>query len=227
MNDIIHPREQETNRFDTFKELNSNFSLDNSLLDFGGNQGNLLYFSKGKISEEKYTSIDVSKDSLKNGQNEFPQGNFVWWNRYNQMYNHKGIIDEPLPVLKQHDYIWAYSVFSHMVYEDILEVLLWMKTIGAKKIVASYLCNDGDENSKEVMEYFYNRRINQYGTTVDFRNNDHFYLTDNNYGVSSGETFIAVYTTSWLINKLKENGIVAKQINSLNSPVPFLEVSYE
>lgn len=225
---MIHPREAGTNRFPIFKELNPNFDGD-SLLDFGGNRGNLLHFSNGVIPEERYTSVDVSHGSLQLGQNEFKKGNFVWWDRYNEMYNHAGKPNEPLPVMEQHDYIWAYSVFSHMIYEDILEALLWMKTIKPKKVLTSYLCNDGDENSKKIMEYFYQRRINKYNTSIDFRGNrdDHFYLTDNNYGVFSGETFIAVYKTNCIISKLKENGIIAKKVNSSNTPIPFLEISYE
>lgn len=225
---MIHPRDQETNRFHIFEELNPDF-IGDSLLDFGGNQGNLLYFSNGVIKEEKYTSVDVSKDSIDKGQYEFPNGNFVWWDRYNEMYNHEGSVGEILPKCGQHDYVWAYSVFSHMVYEDILEVLIWMKSIGAKRILVSYLCNDHDENSNKVMEYFYQRRLDKYTKSVDFRSNcdDYFYLTDNAYGVSSGETFIAVYKTNWLISKLKSNGIIAKKVNSLNTPIPFLEISYE
>ena len=133
---MIHPRDSSTNRFPIFKELNPDYSYD-SLLDFGGNQGNLLYFSEGKINEEKYTSIDNSFDSLELGRKEFTKADFIFWNRYNEMYNHEGNKNEPLPNLKQHDYIWAYSVFSHMIIEDIIEVLDWMKTINAKRIMTS------------------------------------------------------------------------------------------
>ena len=211
-----------------FEELNPDYSYD-SLLDFGGNQGNLLYFSEGKINEEKYTSIDNSFDSLELGRKEFVKADFIFWNRYNEMYNHEGNKNEPLPNLKQHDYIWAYSVFSHMIIEDIIEVLDWMKTINAKRIMTSYLCNDGDDNSKKVMQYFYNRRIDQFGSTIDFRDNidNYFYLTDNKYGCSNGETFIAVYNTKYLINRLKQYGIIAKKTISAKTPIPFLEITYE
>jgi len=225
---MLHPREQSTNRFPVFKELNPEFN-NNTLLDFGGNQGNLLYFSNNEIPEEKYTSLDVSYASIQKGQSEFAKGNFVWWNRYNEMYNHKGKKRAPLPSLNQHDYIWAYSVFSHMTFKDILESLLWMKTIKAKRIITSYLCNDGDDNSQKVMEYFYKKRMNKFGSTADFRNNsdEYFYLTDNYYGVSNGQSFIAVYNTEWLIDKLKTYGIVAKKINSSQTPISFLEITYD
>ena len=225
---MIHPRDSSTNRFPIFEELNPDYAND-SLLDFGGNQGNLLYFSQGKINEGTYTSIDNSLDSVEFGGAEFPKADFVHWNRYNEMYNHNGNKNEPLPELKQHNYIWAYSVFSHMIVEDIIEAVSWMKTINAKRIVTSYLCNDGDDNSKKIMQYFYNRRIDQFGSTVDFRDNrdDYFYLTDNEYGCSSGETFIAVYNTKYLINRLKQCGIIAKKITSTKTPIPFLEIAYE
>ena len=224
---MIHPRNSSTNRFPIFEELNPDYAYD-SLLDFGGNQGNLLYFSEGKINEATYTSLDVSFDSIQLGV-EFPKAEFVYWNRYNEMYNHNGNKTEPLPKLKQHDYIWAYSVFSHMTVEDIIEAVLWMKTLNARRIVTSYLCNDGDDNSQSVMQYFYNRRIDQFGFTEDFRDNkdDYFYLTDNEYGCSSGKTFIAVYNTKWLTDKCAEHGIIIKKINSAKTHIPFLEISYE
>lgn len=224
---MIHPRDPSTNRFHIFEELNPDY-VSNSLLDFGGNQGNLLYFSQGKINEATYTSIDNSLDSIESGCAEFPKADFVYWNRYNEMYNHEGNKDEPLPELKQHDYIWAYSVFSHMTLEDIIVAVSWMKTINAKRIVTSYLCNDGDYNSKNVIQYFYDRRMDQFGSTVDFRDNrdDYFYLTDNEYGCSSGETFIAVYNTEYLINKLKQHGIIAKKVVSTRTPIPFLEIEF-
>ena len=225
---MLHLHDSSTNRFPLFEELNPDYAND-SLLDFGGNRGNLLYFSEGKINEETYTSIDVSLDVIESGSAEFPKADFVYWNRYNEMYNHKGNKDEPLPELKRHDYIWAYSVFSHLTLEDIIVAASWMKTINAKRIVTSYLCNDGDDNSKEVMQYFFNRRIDKFGSTVDFRDNrdDYFYLTDNKYGCSSGKYFIAVYNTKYLVNALKQYGIIARKIISTQTSIPFLEIAFE
>ena len=228
----LHPRTDSTNRFPVFQELIPEYAGE-SLLDFGGNRGNLLYFSNGVIPEEKYTCVDLNCVDMENwsilkGEEEFPNGNFITYNRYNEMYNHKGNVDESFPTVDQHDYIWAYSVFSHMKYEDILDALLWMKTIEANKIYVSYLCNDGDENSKNVMEYFYQKRVKYFNTCVDFRENtdDYFYLTDNNYGASSGEKFISVFNSDYLISKLLENGIVANKITCNTVSVPFLEISY-
>jgi hypothetical protein len=227
---MLHPRNQDTNRYPLFEELISEFSLKNTLLDFGGNQGNLLYFSNGKILENNYTSLDISAEAIATGKGAFPNSRFIFWNRYNEMYNHTGNKNEPLPELPPaFDYIWAYSVFSHMIFEDILECLLWMKNLQPKKAYLSYLCNDQDINSQKVLQYFYDRRKDKFGSTVDFRYNteNYFYLTNNRYGVESGETFIAVYNTNWLINKLYENGIIVKKVESSKFPVPFLELSNE
>jgi hypothetical protein len=227
---MIHPRNESTNRYPLFNELIPEYTKDSKLLDYGGASGNLLHFSNGDINEETYTSVDVVEEAIIAGKKEFPKAQFVHLNKYNEMYNHDGTNDPYVyPVMTHRDFIWSYSVFSHMVIEDIIETLYWFRSLNPKKVLTSYLCNDGDENSKKIMEYFYQRRINKYNTSVDFRGNrdDHFYLTDNNYGVSSGETFIAVYKTSWIISKLKEHGIIAKKVNSSNTPIPFLDISYE
>lgn len=227
---MIHPRNESTNRYPLFNELIPEYTKDSKLLDYGGSSGNLLYFSNGSINESTYTCVDVTEESIAAGQLEFPKAQFVHLNKYNEMYNHDGTNDPYVyPVMTHKDFIWAYSVFSHTVLEDIISALWWFKSLNPKKVVISYLCNDGDENSQKVLQYFYDRRIDQFGSTVDFRYNldDYFYLSDNEYGVKSAETFIAVYNTEWLINKLYEKGIVARKITSTLTSIPFLEVEYE
>ena len=78
------------------------------------------------------------------------------------------------------------------------------------------------------MEYFYQKRVKYFNTCVDFRENtdDYFYLTDNNYGASSGKKFISVFNSDYLISKLLENGIVANKITCNTVSIPFLEISY-
>ena len=225
---MIHPRNESTNRYPLFNELIPEYTFDNNLLDYGGSSGNLIYFSNGAINESKYTCIDVVKDAINAGQSEFPNGNFIHWNRYNEMYNTNGIKNESLPSISNHDYIWGYSVFSHMILEDIIEVILWMKSLNPKKIIMSYLNNDHDEYSNWTMNYFYQKRIESFGECVDFRNNeeDYFYLTDNKYGNKNGEFFIAVYKTEWLLEQFSKYKIKAKKIHAVenNWPIPFLEI---
>tara|TARA_Y100000287_G_C14139417_1_gene313960 strand:- start:79 stop:759 length:681 start_codon:yes stop_codon:yes gene_type:complete len=223
----LHPRNSSTNRFPIFQELNPDYN-NHSLLDFGGNRGNLLHFSEGTIPSNRYTCVDVSSWSVFKGEEEFPDANFIHYNRYNEMYNPSGNSSESFPTVDQHDYVWAFSVFSHMKYEDILETLQWMRTINASRILASYICNDGDENSRNLLEYFYQKRINEFGSSVDFRENDDskFYVTDNQYGDFSGTKFISVFNTESLKERLSYEGIVVNKITSSLTAIPFLEISY-
>jgi|SRR6056300_802607 len=228
---MIHPRNESTNRYPLFKKLIPEYTYDNTLLDYGGSSGNLIHFSNGEINQSKYTCVDVVKPATIQGKKEFPNGNFIHWNRYNEMYNIDGLKDEPLPSIGNHDYIWGYSVFSHMALEDIIEVIKWMQSLSPKKIVMSYLNNDGDGYSDWTMNYFYEKRIKTFGECVDFRKNneDYFYLSDNKYGRNDSEVFIAVYKTAWLIKELAKHGITAKKIEHHNippiNPIPFLEIS--
>lgn len=222
---MIHPRNSDTNRFFLFECFFKNI-YNNTILDFGGSSGNLLYFSNGNINPAMYTCIDVVNDAIIKGRQEFPLATFLHYNKYNQMYNINGNVQEPFPDIKEQDYIWGYSVFSHMILEDIISTLLWMKSLNPKKIVVSYLNNDGDDASKRVLNYFYEKRLSEYGTCIDFRKNknDFVYLTDNLYGNYNSRHFIAIYKTKYLINELAKNNISAKKINLSSTSIPFLEI---
>lgn len=225
---MIHPRNNDTNRFYLFEKLLPEFK-DKKILDFGGSSGNLLYFSGNKILEQNYTCVDVDHEAIQVGTEEFINSNFIHYNKYNQMYNTGGDVNQSFPNLNEIDYVWSYSVFSHTVINDILDTLKWMKSLNPKKIVVSYLNNDGDEQSAWTLNHFYEKRVATYGTCVDFRKNteDYFYLSDNKYGENSCNQFIAVYNTSWLTYVLGQNGISARKISLPTSvtPIPFLEIS--
>lgn len=93
------------------------------ILDFGGNRGNTLYFSNGRILEENYTSIDVDPGSIEQGSREFPKAEWIHWNRYHPRYNPAGFAN-PFPIQnKCFDIIWSHSVFTHLNIEDTLYCL--------------------------------------------------------------------------------------------------------
>jgi len=46
----MHPRNESTNRFNLFEKFAGDYK-NKKILDYGGNRGNLLYFSQGKIKE--------------------------------------------------------------------------------------------------------------------------------------------------------------------------------
>ena len=108
-------------------------SIENkTILDFGGNRGNLIYFSQGKILQTNYTCIDVDTDSITHGEKEFPSATWIHWNRLHPWYNPTGF-DVSFPVADtQFDIIWSHSVFTHLDIKETLyclEQLLKLKGI--------------------------------------------------------------------------------------------------
>lgn len=126
------------NQYDIFKRVNT-FKIftqfvdyeNETILDFGGNRGNLIHFSDGKILPEKYTSMDVSKNALNALLEEFPNANTIYWNRHHQTYNPQGNKNEQFPGFNgflgalsinslSYDMSFANSVFTHMDLKEIL-----------------------------------------------------------------------------------------------------------
>jgi SAM-dependent methyltransferase len=90
------------------------------VLDFGGNEGNLLLDQKCTISPEKYYCVDVIREALEEGRKKFPDSHWIHYNRYNCSFNPKGIKDTPVPdVGIAFDMILAYSVFTHTTREEM------------------------------------------------------------------------------------------------------------
>ena len=224
----VHERSDATNRWHNFIDLVPEFTSKDTILDYGGNRGNLLYNSNSMIQEENYTSVDITLDCIEAGKKEFPNAEFIYYNCYNYMYNHNGIYDLPFPNITNKDYIFAYSVFSHTDFNTMLKTVQWFKTINPKKIIFSYL----NINNEKIENYFYNKRINQYGSCVDFRNsNDNFlYLIDNDLIIKNKfklekkdcKQFIALYDTNWLIQKFKEHDIKSECVK--DTGINFLEI---
>ena len=102
-----------------------------SVLDIGGNAGNLLRSRE----IDKYTSLDVSLKSIQYGRMWFPNGNFYYHNKFNWFYNITGNRDEPFPDIELHDYIFINSVFTSCDYNEMLETLQWCIKRFNKKIV--------------------------------------------------------------------------------------------
>ena len=213
---MIHPREP--NIFPLFDNFVNSDITGKKILDFGGNRGNLIHFSNGIILEEDYTSLDVSKDALSEGKLEFPNATWIWYDRYNSMYNTTGSINAEFPILKNNfDYIWSFSVVTHTDLSELVKILRWMKNFDNVKVMVSFL----DKTSKENLEFFYNKRVQKYGSCIDIRNygnkNDieYFYLIDSNQVVINTETYMPIASNEFLtfydINFLK-NYLINKDI---------------
>lgn len=90
------------------------------VLDFGGNEGNLLLDRNCTISLERYYCLDVIKEALAVGRKRFPMAHWVHYNRYNCSFNPEGIRDLPIPDMGvKFDVILAYSVFTHTPREEM------------------------------------------------------------------------------------------------------------
>ena len=93
---------------------------DAKVLDFGGNRGTLL--SSGRIQENNYWCIDVSRDAIEQGRRDYPDAHWIFYDRYNFHFNPGGIAGFPIPLRERmFDYIVAYSVFTHVSKPEMLE----------------------------------------------------------------------------------------------------------
>ena len=110
-----------TGRFNYFnQQLDYPDWSEKLVLDFGGNEGNLLLDLGCTIRPENYYCLDIISEALEVGRQRFPQGHWVYYNRYNCSFNPEGIEGLPLPDLGvRFDMILAYSVFTHTTREDM------------------------------------------------------------------------------------------------------------
>lgn len=108
-------------RFDYFdRQLDYPGWSDKAVLDFGGNEGNLLLDRNCTIHPEKYYCVDVIKEALEVGRQRFPQAHWVHYNRYNCSFNPEGIDGLPIPDMGiEFHLIVAYSVFTHTTREEM------------------------------------------------------------------------------------------------------------
>lgn len=226
----LHPRNTATNRYPLFTEIFPNHN-DVSVLDFGGNQGNLLHFSNGQIDASKYTCIDVSEESITQGQEEFPKSKWYHFDKFNFMYNHNGQVDIMPSVKGSFDYIWAFSVFTHTDLNELVDTIKWFKTLEYKKIAISLL----DIQNQSALEFFYNKRCQSYGDCIDIRTLQHkdhkvVYLVDNDQLITDQHTiarikckhFITLYDLDFLLEHLKQHGILAEVVRSNKTYLPFI-----
>jgi len=92
-----------------------------TVLDFGGNAGNILKDPNCTIDHWKYWSLDVSKDAIDRARHEFPQAHWLYYNRYNFTFNPDGVRNLALPFQDERfDVILAYSVFTHIGLEEMV-----------------------------------------------------------------------------------------------------------
>lgn len=179
----------------------SNFTkfTDQTILDFGSNCGNLL--KSGNITQEKYTGVDVDAEAIAEGMKLFPNANWIWYNRYNPVYNIHGDTSYP-ELTQQFDLVVSYSVFSHIAIDDAADLLgfLYAQLAPNSKILFSY-CNI---DNRTCVEWF--REQNKIIYCDDIVSDDFMYLINNKASKKEPTMlcrhFVTFYKTSWLLDKL-------------------------
>jgi SAM-dependent methyltransferase len=94
------------------------------VLDFGGNAGNILLDPDCRIEPGNYWCIDVSRDSIPVGRRRHPEGDFIFYDRYNFEFNPTGKPGLPIPDPGvRFDFIVAWSVITHTSKAETLDLI--------------------------------------------------------------------------------------------------------
>ena len=118
------------------------------VLDFGGNTGNLLVDSGGRIQAENYYCIDVIKEALEEGRRIAPQAHWIYYDRYNCSFNPEGVPGLPIPDLGvEFGIILAYSVFTHTTREEMHDLVAQLEARLAPGGVLAFTFIDPHWNS--------------------------------------------------------------------------------
>jgi len=176
------------------------WNTEQTILDFGSNYGNLLLSNK-IINDNQYTGIDVYQKAINIGKVLRPNANWIWYNRFNPVYNHTG--DKALPNFDQKfDMIISYSVFTHTTADDMVEMIEHLFTyLKAGGSIYFTYCNI---KNKPLVDWFRNRR----GPTCDEvpDDKDFLYLTDakitTGYPSDKCVHFVSFYNEEWLTRLL-------------------------
>jgi len=101
-----------------------------TILDFGGNKGNLLLDPGCTIRHRNYYCLDVISEAIAEGRRLFPAAHWIHYDRYNCSFNPDGAVDLPVPDpgLK-FDLILAYSVFTHTTWEETQELIEQLRAL--------------------------------------------------------------------------------------------------
>jgi len=100
-----------------------------SVLDFGGNRGNILLEADCPIRQQNYYCVDVIEDAIRDGRSMFPDAHWSHYDRYNCSFNPEGNRDLPIPDFRRKfDIILAYSVFTHTTLEEMKDLVMQLET---------------------------------------------------------------------------------------------------
>jgi hypothetical protein len=218
----IYTREVQHDRFPFYKAIVGS-AENKTVMDFGGNTGNLLHFSAGEIKEENFICVDLDETALSVGETEYPNAKWLSHDRYGWCYNHHGNRNAsfPSPGIDHIDHIFSYSVFSHTDFAELVTSLKWMKTFNPEIIAVSVLLTE----NKVIADWFWHRRVQEYGRCIDYR--DHlrdcqttFSVFDNDFIVEDtplmadyhSRHLITFHRQEWLLAELAKEGLEAELV---------------
>ena len=128
---------------------------DKTVLDFGGNRGNILHDPDCEIRLPNYYCVDVIREAIEEGRAAFPAANWFHYNRYNCSFNPEGIVDLAIPDFAiEFDVILAYSVFTHTTREEMHDLVgqLATKLAPGGKLAFTFIDPHWQENLKWRLE---------------------------------------------------------------------------
>ena len=190
--------------YDYFTTQGADF-LNKKVLDFGGNQGNLIKSSKGVINENNYTVLDVDKTPLNIGMQEFPNATWMHYDRFNPAYNKGGDKFLKPPITNTYDVIVANSVFTHTIIEEIDELVTHLyQSLNPNGSIWFTWCNI---DHVPCFKFFETLRIKQFGSCDVLPNKNLAYLCDNKVldePTTQHEYFVSFFKEDYILKTLKE-----------------------
>jgi SAM-dependent methyltransferase len=120
-----------------------------TVLDFGGNVGNILAEPACTIRPERYYCLDVIRDALEEGRARFAMAHWVHYDRYNYSFNPGGVVGLPIPDLAvRFDIILAYSVFTHAGLDEMMDLVRQLRTRLAERGTLAFTFIDPHHRSR-------------------------------------------------------------------------------
>jgi SAM-dependent methyltransferase len=110
------------------------------ILDFGGNIGTFLASAGDNVDHEDYWCLDLNRAVVEQGRLTYPRAHFVHFNRYSSQYNPHGIRNLRIPDCGgvKFDFILAFSVFTHVDVNEVVETVAALRRMLARDGVLAF-----------------------------------------------------------------------------------------
>jgi len=104
-----------------------------TVLDFGGNIGNIMRDPNSTIDEDCYWCLDIVQDSIDRGRATYPNSHWCFYDRHCFYFNPTGVRELPVPSLGlKFDYIVAFSVFTNTSRSDMRQLVSQLEAMLAR-----------------------------------------------------------------------------------------------